>query len=91
MSRAKSDALVLFGASGDLAFKKIFPALHAMARRGHLRVPVIGVANSPWNTEQLRARARESIQKQPQVDAQALEEVLRRLSYVQGEYTDSST
>jgi len=91
MSRAKSDALVLFGASGDLAFKKIFPALYAMARRGHLCVPVIGVANSPWNTEQLRARARESIQKLPQVDNQALEEVLRRLSYVQGEYSDSNT
>ena len=91
MNRAKSDALVLFGASGDLAYKKIFPALYAMARRGHLQVPVIGVANSPWDTEQLRARAQESIQKLPQVDASSLAEVLRRLSYVQGEYTDSAT
>ena len=91
MNRARSDALVLFGASGDLAFKKIFPALYAAARRGHLQVPVIGVANSPWNTEQLRARAQESIRKQPQVDEQALAEVLRRLSYVQGEYADSAT
>jgi glucose-6-phosphate 1-dehydrogenase len=91
MNQPKSDALVLFGASGDLAYKKIFPALYAMARRGHLEVPVIGVANSPWTTEQLVARAKESIEKQGPPDAKALAEVLGRLRYVQGDYTDSAT
>ncbi|TMA94173.1 MAG: glucose-6-phosphate dehydrogenase, partial [Deltaproteobacteria bacterium] len=58
MSPPRSDALVFFGASGDLVYKKIFPALHAMARRGRLDVPVIGVARSEWTLEQFRARAR---------------------------------
>ena len=62
MNEARSDALAFFGATGDLAYKKIFPALHAMARRGHLEFPVIGVAKSGWNLDQLRARARDSIQ-----------------------------
>src|SRR5689334_20706798 len=91
MTQPKSDALVLFGASGDLAYKKIFPALYAMARRGHLEVPVIGVANSPWTTEQLVARAKESIERHGPVDAKALGEVLRRLGYVQGDYKDPGT
>ena len=62
-SAQRSDALAFFGATGDLAYKKIFPALHAMARRGHLEFPVIGVAKSGWNLDQLRARARDSIEK----------------------------
>jgi glucose-6-phosphate 1-dehydrogenase len=56
-----SDSLVFFGATGDLAYKKIFPALHAMAKRGHLNVPVIGVARSAKNVDELRARARASL------------------------------
>jgi glucose-6-phosphate 1-dehydrogenase len=91
MTRSPSDALVLFGASGDLAYKKIFPSLYAMARRRHLTVPVIGVANSPWTTEQLVARAKESIERHGPVDAQALADVLHRLCYVQGDYTDAAT
>ena len=63
MEKARSDALVFFGASGDLAYKKIFPALQSMVRRGRLDVPIIGVANTPWTLEQFRARAKESIQK----------------------------
>ncbi len=63
MSEPRSDALVFFGVTGDLAYKKIFPALQAMARRGHLDVPVIGVAKSGWTVEQLRERARDSIAK----------------------------
>ena len=59
--RPRSDALVFFGATGDLAYKKIFPALQAMARRGHLDVPVIGVAKSGWTLDQMRARARDSV------------------------------
>jgi len=58
MTAPHSDALVFFGATGDLAYKKIFPALQSMVRRGHLNVPVIGVAKAGWGVEQLRARAR---------------------------------
>lgn len=91
MNKSKSDALVLFGATGDLAYKKIFPALYAMARRQHLDVPVIGVALSRWTTEQLVARARESISRKGPVDERALADVLHRLHYVQGDYSDAST
>ena len=63
MSESHSDALVFFGATGDLAYKKIFPALQAMLKRGHLNVPVIGVAKSGWTSDQLQARARDSLEK----------------------------
>ena len=66
--KARSDALVFFGATGDLAYKKIFPALHAMAKRGHLEIPVIGVARPGFTLEQLVARARESVEKHGGVD-----------------------
>ncbi len=59
----KSDALVFFGATGDLAYKKIFPALQAMVKRGHLNIPVIGVAKSGWNLEQLQKRAHDSLEQ----------------------------
>ena len=88
MKQPQSDALVLFGASGDLAYKKIFPALYAMARRGHLGVPVIGVANSPWTVDDLRQRARESIEKHTKPDPKILADLLGRLGYVRGDYTD---
>jgi glucose-6-phosphate 1-dehydrogenase len=58
----RSDAFVFFGATGDLAFKKIFPALHAMVKRGDLDIPVIGVARAGWNLEGLQKRARDSIE-----------------------------
>src|SRR5437868_275094 len=63
MTSSHSDALVFFGATGDLAYKKIFPALQAMAKRGHLNVPVVGVAKAGWNLDQLRARAKDSLEK----------------------------
>src|SRR4030095_1465827 len=63
MNVPHSDALVFFGATGDLAHKKIFPSLQAMLKRGHLNVPVIGVAKAGWNVDQLRARARDSLEK----------------------------
>src|SRR4051794_18254154 len=85
LKQPKSDAIVLFGASGDLAYKKIFPALYAMARRGHLQVPVIGVANSPWTTAELVARARESVERHGKPDLAVLGQMLERLAYVQGE------
>ena len=75
MSESHSDALVFFGATGDLAYKKIFPALQAMVKRGHLNVPVIGVAKAGWNLEQLRARAHDSLEKHGGVDAAAFDKL----------------
>jgi glucose-6-phosphate 1-dehydrogenase len=87
-----ADALVVFGATGDLAHKKIFPALDAMCRHGALKVPVIGVASSKWSDEQLRARARESIEQAGgPVDAPALDRLLSALQYVSGDYQDAAT
>lgn len=93
MSNApRSDALAFFGASGDLAYKKIFPALHAMARRGNLQYPVIGVAKSGWNLDQLRARARESIEKHGGgVNEQAFGRLIERLAYIDSDYQDPAT
>ena len=92
LAEATSDALVLFGVTGDLAAKKIFPALYGMCKSGNLNMPVIGVASSPWTIEQLRARARESIERECIVDdAGALERLLGLLTYVSGNYKDSST
>ncbi len=86
-----SDALVFFGVSGDLAFKKIFPALHAMAKRGHLTVPVIGVARRPWTNDEFRAHARESIEAHGGLDAAAFDTLAGLLRYVSGDYGDAST
>ena len=71
MGESRSDALVFFGATGDLAYKKIFPALQAMLKRGHLDMPVIGVAKSGWNLDQFRARARDSVEKHGGLDPAA--------------------
>lgn len=65
----RSDAFVFFGATGDLAYKKIFPALHAMVRRGDLDIPIIGVARAGWDLEALRQRARDSIEHSGEFDA----------------------
>ena len=92
MSAPHADALVFFGATGDLAYKKIFPALYAMARRGHLEVPVVGVARSGWTLERLRARARESIEKHGGgVDETTFAALAARLIYVDGDYGDPTT
>ncbi|TMA35266.1 MAG: glucose-6-phosphate dehydrogenase [Deltaproteobacteria bacterium] len=91
MSAPRSDALVFFGASGDLVYKKIFPALYALARRGRLDLPVIGVARSDWTLEQFRARARESIERHGRLDDAAFARLSERLRYVQGEYGDPAT
>ena len=77
MSESHSDALVFFGATGDLAYKKIFPALQAMVKRGHLNVPVIGVAKSGWNLDQFRARARDSVEKHGGLDPAAFDKLVR--------------
>src|SRR6266436_8915420 len=91
MTTQHSDALVFFGATGDLAYKKIFPALQAMVKRGHLSVPVIGVAKSGWTTEQLRARARDSLEKHGGVDPAAFDKLCGLLRYVDGDYKDPAT
>src|SRR5262249_28734297 len=88
----RADALVFFGATGDLAYKKIFPALYAMSRRGHLDVPVVGVARSGWTLEQLRARAHESIERHGGgVDETAFAALAARLASVDGDYADPGT
>ena len=88
----QSDALVLFGVTGDLARKKIFPALYSMVKRNSLSVPIIGVASSDWTVEQLCARAKESIEQAGAIDdPAALTRLLALLSYVSGNYEDSAT
>jgi len=91
MKTEACDALVFFGATGDLAYKKIFPALQAMVKRGVLDVPVIGVAKSGWGLEQLQARARESVEKHGGLDAIAFEKLMQQLRYVDGDYADAGT
>ncbi len=91
MTNSHSDALVFFGATGDLAYKKIFPALQAMLNRGHLNVPVIGVAKAGWTLDQLRARAYDSLEKHGGVDSAAFEKLSSLLSYVDGDYNDPAT
>ena len=87
-----SDALVLFGVSGDLAHNKIFPSLYAMAKRGELEVPVIGVASSDWNLTQLRRHAEDGIRQSGKIDDRAaLRRLLARLRYVDGDYQDPAT
>jgi len=92
MTAARSDALVLFGVTGDLAYKKIFPALHSMARQGHLDVPIVGVARAGWTLERLRARARDSVtQHARHPDPAPLETLLSLLHHVDGDYNDTAT
>lgn len=86
-----SDALVFFGATGDLAYKKIFPALQAMVKRGNLNVPVIGVAKAGWNLDQLKARAQDSLEQHGGVDREAWQKLSSLLRYVDGDYADAST
>jgi len=91
MSDSHSDALVFFGATGDLAYKKIFPALQAMIKRGHLNVPVIGVAKTGWTLDQLKARAQASLQEHGGIDPDAFAKLSGLLHYVDGDYTDPAT
>jgi glucose-6-phosphate 1-dehydrogenase len=86
-----SDALVFFGATGDLAYKQIFPALQAMIKKGGLNVPIIGVAKSGWNLDQLRARARDSLEHHGGLDRGAFDKMSSLLHYVDGDYADAAT
>jgi glucose-6-phosphate 1-dehydrogenase len=92
MNVPHSDALIFFGATGDLAHKKIFPSLQAMIKRGHLNVPVIAVAKAGWKVDQLRAWARDGIEKfGGGVDAVAFEKLCGLLRYVDGDYKNAAT
>src|SRR5271169_1819520 len=91
MENVNPDALVFFGATGDLAYKKIFPALQAMIKRGTLNVPVIGVAKAGWGLDQLKARAKDSLEQHGGLDAAAWQKLSSLLRYVDGDYSDPAT
>jgi glucose-6-phosphate 1-dehydrogenase len=91
MNENHSDALVFFGATGDLAYKKIFPSLQAMLKRGNLNVPVIGVAKAGWNLDQFKARAKDSLEKHGGLDPGVFEKLMGLLRYVDGDYKDAAT
>ncbi len=86
-----SDALVFFGATGDLAYKQIFPALQAMIRHGHLDIPIIGVAGRSWTDDQLREHARQSLEEHGGVDQAAFEKLASQMHYLSGDYNQPET
>ena len=91
VTQPHADALVFFGATGDLAFKKIFPALQSMIKRGSLTVPVIGVAKAGWSLDQFKTRAQTSLEQHGGLDPAAWQKLNALLRYVDGDYADSST
>ena len=91
MNQERADALVFFGATGDLAHKKIFPALQALAKRGNLDLPVIGVAKAGWTLDQLKSRARDSVECYGGLDSDGFAQLSRRLHYIDGDYEDPAT
>ncbi len=91
MSEVTSDALVFFGATGDLAHKMIFPALQQLAKLGQLNMPVIGVAKSGWTLEQLRQRAQDSVEHYGGLDPGGFANLVKVLKYIDGDYTDAAT
>src|SRR5713101_3120743 len=88
---AHSDTMVFFGATGDLAYKKIFPALQAMVKRGTLNVPVIGVAREGWSLDRLKERAKDSLEKHGGLDPAAFDKLCGLLRFVGGDYNDPAT
>jgi glucose-6-phosphate 1-dehydrogenase len=91
MTQLNSDAFVFFGATGDLAYKKIFPALYAMVRRSGLDIPIIGMARAGWTLDKLKARARESVENGGDFDSGCFEKLAAQLRYVGGDYADPAT
>lgn len=91
MESEHSDAFVFFGATGDLAYKKIFPALQAMIQRNNLNIPIIGVARSDWTLDKMREHARDSLEHNGGVDAAAFDKLSAQLQYVNGDYQDPAT
>jgi len=86
-----SDAVVFFGATGDLAYKQIFPSLQRLAKRGKLNGPVIGVAKAGWNLDQFKARAQDSLEKHGGIDEAGFAVLMGKLRYVDGDYKDPET
>jgi glucose-6-phosphate 1-dehydrogenase len=91
MTTPSSNALVFFGATGDLAYKKIFPALQALIQQGQLDMPIIGVARAGWTLEKLRERARDSLEQNGDVDNDAFAKLSAQMQYVDGDYKDPAT
>src|SRR4029077_5029999 len=91
MSNLSSDAIVFFGASGDLAYKQIFPSLLRLVRDEGICVPIIGVAKSGWNLQKFKERAKDSLEKHGGVDADSLQTLMNLLRSVDGEYRDGET
>jgi glucose-6-phosphate 1-dehydrogenase len=91
MSAVQSDAFVFFGATGDLAYKKIFPALYAMVHRGGFDIPIIGMAREGWTLDKLKQRARQSVEQSGDFEAGCFEKLAAQLRYVGGDYTDPAT
>lgn len=91
MTAATSDAFVFFGATGDLAYKQIFPALQALTRDGKLNMPVIGIAHSGWDVDKLRKRARKSVEAHGGIDKKAFAKLSKQLQYIDGDYNDQAT
>jgi glucose-6-phosphate 1-dehydrogenase len=91
MTAPSSDAFVFFGATGDLAYKKIFPALQALIQRGNLEIPIIGVARAGWSLDQLRERARESLEHSGGVDTHAFAKLSQMMQYIDSDYQDPKT
>src|SRR6185437_12151146 len=91
MPTAKSDAFVFFGATGDLAYKQIFPALQALIKDGKLDMPVIGIARSGWTVDDLRKRAEDSLKEHGGIDKAAFAKLSKQMQYLDGDYGDAST
>src|ERR1700693_2114417 len=91
MDNSQSDALVFFGATGDLAYKQIFPALQALVKRHDLKIPIVGVAKAGWNLDQLKARARDSVTTHGGLDETAFAKLSALLQYVDGDYREPET
>jgi glucose-6-phosphate 1-dehydrogenase len=91
MANMESDAFVFFGATGDLAYKKIFPALYAMVHRGGFHIPIIGMARAGWSLEKIRERARDSVRQAGDLDEASFAKLAALLSYVDGDYADPET
>ncbi|PWT88043.1 MAG: glucose-6-phosphate dehydrogenase [Blastocatellia bacterium] len=91
MNTLHSDAFVFFGATGDLAYKKIFPSLEALIKRGNLDIPIIGVAREDWSVDQLRQRAHDSLEHSGGVDSDAFAKLSSLLQYIGGDYRDATT
>jgi glucose-6-phosphate 1-dehydrogenase len=91
MTPSRSDAFVFFGATGDLAYKQVFPALQALIRRDHFDLPIVGVAKSNWDLDRLKARAKESLEKHGDFDQAAYDKLCSRLAYIDGDYADAAT